>query len=255
MNIVLAEWTKLRTLRATMLSLLVTVALGVGLTYLMGRSFRSSLTNGTLRGIGPFDPLFVGFYGLTIAQLAVVVFGVLAVGSEHSSGTIRASLVAVPRRGAFYGGKLLAAALAVAVVGLATALLSFATARAALGPYRPAVDGEAARTVAGAVLYLVLICLLAMGVTAMLRSSVLALAILTPLLFLGSQGLGNLPQVRAVTQYLPDQAGTLIMHVVGPPEDPVFSRSYGPWTGLAITALWTTAALVGGYLTLRRRDP
>ncbi|MEJ3750121.1 ABC transporter permease [Actinomycetes bacterium KLBMP 9797] len=255
MDIVLAEWTKLRTLRSTMVSLLLTLVVGVGLTYLLGRTLHTALSNGTLRGIGPFDPLFAAFYGLTIAQLAVVVFGVLAVGSEHGSGTIRASLVAVPRRGAFYGGKLLAAALPVALVGLATVGLSFVAARAALGPYRPALDAEAARTAVGGVLYLVLICLLAMGVTAMLRSSVLALAILTPLLFLGSQGLGNVPRVRAVTQYLPDQAGSLIMHVVGPPDDPGFPRSYGPWTGMAIMALWTAVAVAGGYLTLRRRDP
>lgn len=255
MDIVLAEWTKLRTLRSTMVSLLLTGVLGVGLSYLIGLSFHGSLSDGTLRFTGGYDPLFAAFYGLTIAQLAVVVFGVLAVGSEHSSGTIRTSLVAVPRRGAFYGGKLVAVALPATVVGSVTVLASFVAARAALGPYRPALDGEAARTAVGAVLYLVLICLFAMGVTAMLRSAVLALAILLPLFFLGSQGLGNVPRVRAVTQYLPDQAGALILHVVGPPDAPAVPRSYGPWTGMAIMALWTAVALAGGYLTLRRRDP
>jgi ABC-2 type transport system permease protein len=89
---------------------------------------------------------------------------------------------------------------------------------------------------------------------AMLRSSARALGILLPLLLLGSQGLGNIPKVRTVAQYLPDQAGMAIMHITGLPGDPRFAHDYGPWTGLAILALWTAAALLGGYLQLRGRD-
>lgn len=86
------------------------------------------------------------------------------------------------------------------------------------------------------------------------RSWVCSLGILLPLLFLGSQGLGNIPKLKTVAQYLPDQAGKVTMHLTGPPGDPRFGHDYGPWTGLGILALWTTAALLGGYLTLRRRD-
>lgn len=250
----MAEWTKLRSVRSTVVSLLLTFVTGVGLSYLIGRGFRSMLPSQPPDRRADFDPLFATFYSLTLAQLAAVVFGVLAVGGEYRTGTIRASLVAVPRRGVFYAGKLVAAALFVAAVSLATVLATFLTARAALGPYRPPLDGEAARAAVGAFLYLVLIVLFAMGLTAMLRSGTVTLAILAPLLFLGSQGLGNVPSVRAVAQYLPDQAGTLIMHIVGPPEDPMFARGYGPWTGVAILALWTAAAVLGGYLTIRARD-
>ncbi len=35
---------------------------------------------------------------------------------------------------------------------------------------------------------------------------------------------------------------------------PRFGRPYGAWTGLGILVLWTAAALIGGYLVLRRRD-
>ena len=60
--------------------------------------------------------------------------------------------------------------------------------------------------------------------------------------------------MKAVAQYLPDQAGMVIMHIVGDGDDPRFARPYGPWTGLGIMALWTVAALLGGYLAVRRRD-
>ncbi len=69
---------------------------------------------------------------------------------------------------------------------------------------------------------------------------------------LGSQGLGNIPYVRQVAQYLPEQAGMVIMHVAGPPNDGAFARAYGPWAGLGILALWTTATLIGGWFALRR---
>ncbi len=149
----------------------------------------------------------------------------LAISSEYSSGTIRASLAAVPRRGLFYGCKALAVALTVTGLALITVPATFFTAQAALGPYRVSLGTDGVPTaVVGACLYLILIAVFAMGVGAIVRSSVGALAILVPLLFLGSQGLGNIPKVKTVTQYLPDQAGMVIMHIAGPPGDPRFGR-------------------------------
>ena len=182
-------------------------------------------------------------------------FAVLTVTSEYSTGTISVSIAAMPRRGLFYGGKLLAATLPVTAVSLVTVLATFLSAQAALGPHRTTLGGDGVpRAITGAFLYLILISLFAMGVATMLRSSLFSLAVLLPLLFLGSQGLGNIPKVKTVTQYLPDQAGAVIMHLTGAPDDPRWARDYGPWTGMGILALWTAAALLGGYLLLRRRD-
>jgi hypothetical protein len=81
----------------------------------------------------------------------------------------------------------------------------------------------------------------------------LALAILLPLPLLDSQGLGNVPVLRTVVDYLPDQAGAVIMHLSGP-AGTRFGRPYGAWAGLAIMLAWTAAALAAGYLTLSRTD-
>jgi ABC-2 type transport system permease protein len=250
-----AEWTKIRTLRSTVWTLLPTFAIAVGLGYLIGLSINLAYGSAPSDMRAHFDPLFATFYSLTLAQLALIVFAVLVVGSEYGSGTIRASLGAVPRRGLFYAGKVLAGAALVAGVALVTVLATFVAAQAGLGPHRTSFGAVGASQAAvGAGLYLILICLFAMGVATMLRSTVWSLAILLPVLFLGSQGLGNVPKAKTVTQYLPDQAGMVIMHIAGPPGDPRFGRDYGPWTGLGILALWTVAALLGGYLLLRRRD-
>src|SRR5215207_6751998 len=102
-----AEWTKARTLRSTFWTLLATVIVSVGPAYLFGLSFRNALPSMPADRRESFDPLFATFYSLMLGQLALVVFAVLLVGSEHSSGTIRASLLAMPRRGLYFTGKLL----------------------------------------------------------------------------------------------------------------------------------------------------
>jgi ABC-type transport system involved in multi-copper enzyme maturation permease subunit len=250
-----AEWTKLRTLRSTGWTLGLTLLLSVGLAVLIGVTFRTTFATLPRQQQEHFDPLFATFYGLTLSQLPLVVYAVLVVTGEYRSGTIRASLAAVPRRGRFYAGKLVAATLPVVALAVVTVPVMFLAAQAALGPHRTSLGAPGVpQAVAGACLYLPLIALFAMGVAAMLRSSVGALALLLPLLFLGSQGLGNIPKARAVTQYLPDQAAMVVMHLASPPSDPRFGRDYGPWTGMAILAVWTAAALLGGYLVLRRRD-
>ena len=92
-----------------------------------------------------------------------------------------------------------------------------------------------------------------MGVTAILRSQARALGMMMPLLFLDSQGLGNVSGLKTVIDYLPDQAGAVIMHLSGPAGGR-FSRPYGPWTGMAIMLAWAVAALACGYLVLARTD-
>jgi ABC-2 type transport system permease protein len=244
----ISELTKIRTVRSTAWTLLLTLVVSAGLAYLVGASFRGATRREN------FDPLFSTFYSLTLGQLALVLFGVLVMSGEYTSG-IRASLTAVPGRGLYFAGKVLACALPAFCASLVTVPATFFSAQAGLGTYGTSLgaDGAAAAAI-GACVNLTLICVFAMGVAAMLRSSTLSLAILLPVFFLGSQGLGNIPGLRTVTQYLPDQVGMVIMHLAGPQEDPRWARDYGPWTGLGLLVLWTAAALIGGFLVLRRRD-
>ena len=131
---------------------------------------------------------------------------------------------------------------------------TFFAAQQALGPHRasPWAPGTLQAAV-GACLYLTLICALAMGLTTIARSPALALGIMMPLLFLDSQGLGNVPGLKKVIDYLPDQAGAVIMHL-SEPGGGRFSRPFGPWTGMAIMLAWAVAALACGYLVLARTD-
>ncbi|MFJ4906114.1 ABC transporter permease [Streptomyces sp. NPDC093249] len=249
-----SEWTKIRTVSSTVWTLasalVVTVAMGAGL---------SALVNSTFDQLGEaerltFDPTVVSFSGMVLGQLAMVVFGVLVVGSEYSSGMIRTSLAAVPQRTTFLLSKVAVAGGLALLVGLATSFLAFFLGQALLGGHRASIgDDNVLRAVFGAGLYLALIALFSMGVTAMLRSSMLSLGILVPFLLLISNILTAVPKAKEVARFFPDQAGKKIMQVV---PDAMNSQGtpYGPWGGLGIMVLWVVAALLGGCLVLRRRD-
>lgn len=250
-----AEWTKIRSVRSTVWTLLATVVISAALAYLLSLNYRNSFAGMSAERQAAFDPLFVTFLPITLGQLPLVIFGALTMTSEYSTGTMLASLAATPDRARFYAAKVLSTALVAAGVTVVTVPAMFVAAQAGLGPLGTSLGADGAlEAMAGACLYLPLMCAFAMGVATLLRSTALTLGILLPVLFLGSQGLGNIPKVMTVTQYLPDQTAWVIMHLAGPQDEARWARDYGAWTGMALLVLWTLAALLAGYAMLRRRD-
>ena len=253
-QLVTAELTKLGTVRSTRRALLLAPLICAGLGYAVSLSIRAGFSRLPAAQRQDFDPLFATFYSLSVGQLALVVFGAIAVGNEYSSGTIAISLTAVPRRDLFYAAKITAGLLAAAVAAFAAVTADFFAAQRALGPHGTTVGAPGTlQAAAGACLYLTLICALAMGVAAITRSTARCLVIMLPLLFLDSQGLGNVPGLQKVIDYLPDQAGAVIMHLTAPGGGR-FGRPFGPWAGMAIMLAWVAAAVAGGYLMLARTD-
>ncbi|GGW19024.1 ABC transporter [Streptomyces capoamus] len=251
-QVIRSEWTKIRSVASTVwtlsLAVVVTVALGMLLSALSNSQYENMPTRERLS----FDPTMVSFAGMTLGQLAMIVFGVLVVSNEYSTGMIRVSLAAVPRRGTFLSCKVAVAAALALAVGMVTSFAAFFLGQAMLGPHRAAIgDPGVLRAVFGGGLYMTLIAMFSMGVAAMLRSPMLSLGILMPFFFLISNILGNVDATKKVGRFLPDQAGSRILRVVPRMGD---DTPYGPWAGLGIMALWVLAALAGGYVLLRRRD-
>jgi ABC-2 type transport system permease protein len=247
-----SEWTKIRSVASTVWTLGLAVVVTIALGMLISALTKSQFDDLSRRDQLSFDPTFISFAGTSLGQLAMIVFGVLVVGNEYSSGMVRTSLAAVPRRGTFLFGKIAVATALALVVGMVTSFATFFLGQAMLGDLRASIgDPGVLRAVFGGGLYMTLIAMFSMGVAAMLRSPMLSLGILMPFFFLISNILGNVPATRKVGRFLPDQAGSRIMQVVTPVDDNV---PYGPWGGLGIMALWVIAALVGGYAVLRHRD-
>ena len=244
-----SEWTKVTTVRSTLwtlaLAFLLTVSIGMALSALFVR------INDDERG-GPLDPTFTSFSGMGLGQLVMIAFGVLVVSSEYSTGMIRASLGAVPQRGVLMFSKLAACTALALGVGMVTSVVSFFGGQLVMGDEGASLgDPGVGRAVLCGGLYMTLMALFSMGITWMLRSPMLAFGTLMPFFFLVSGILGAVPATREVAQFLPDQAG-LTMMAVNEMND--FDRAYGPGGALLIMVAWVVAALIGGYLTLKKRD-
>jgi ABC-type transport system involved in multi-copper enzyme maturation permease subunit len=245
-----SEWTKIRSVRSTVWTLALAFIVTAALSALICWAITSNWSDMSTEDQATFDATASSFAGAQLGQLALVVFGVLVIASEYSSGMIRTSLAAVPQRSAFFASKAAVAGVLALVVGMATAFISYFLGQAVLGSHGSDIgDPGVLRAVFGAGLYMTLLVLLCVGAAAMLRSPMLGLGILMPFFFLVSPILSAVPKAKDVAKYFPDQAGQQIVSVV-PSDDAPF----GPWTGIGIMALWVAAALLGGYAVLKKRD-
>lgn len=246
-----SEWTKIRSVRSTLWTLATALVVTVGLSAVICAFTASQFEKLGEREQLTFDATQTSFSDSGLGQLAMIAFGVMVVSGEYSTGMIRSSLSAVPQRTVFLASKILVAGSLVLLVGMATSFLAFFVGQALLGQYSVSIEDEGVlRAVLGGGIYMTLIALFAMGLSFVLRSPLLAFAILMPFFFLISNILGTVSATKKYAQYLPDQAGKTITAVV--PES--LNRPYGPYEGLLIMVGWTVAALIAGWIVLKRRD-
>ncbi|GGU95623.1 ABC transporter permease [Kitasatospora herbaricolor] len=236
-----AEWTKLTTLRSLWITPLLGVLITVGIGYAVNDAYGATDTSLTE------DPSLGIYYGLNFGQVAAACFGILLIGQEYNSGTVRTSLTAVPARGRLFGAKLLLGGGIGLLVGLFSTAGSYLAAGASVDL---ALDSPATvRSIVAGVLYHPLLVIVCFGATAMLRNLTAAMGLLSPMVFLGTTVLAAVPGVREVAQFLPDRAGQYALR-----HQETAGIHYGHWTGLLIMALWAGAAAYGGLRSLRRHD-
>ncbi|MGW7093924.1 ABC transporter permease [Streptomyces sp. NPDC054874] len=236
-----SEWIKIRSIRSILGSLAAVLATTLTITVLILG------TTGQEQAEQPgSDGLLNAFFALTFGQIAAIAFGATAVSSEFLNGALRISLAAVPRRSLLYAAKMAAIGGSALVVGLVTSFTSFLVGQLFLGEHAIGLGHPGAlRAAFGGGIYLALMALLAAGLAALLRSAVAVLGLLIPLFLIVPFVLVDV--ATAVVTYLPDRAGQAVLHQ-NPEDGP------GPWTGLAVTALWAAAALLAGWWAVRNRD-
>ncbi|MGH3252156.1 MAG: ABC transporter permease [Trebonia sp.] len=244
-----AEFTKLRSVRGTVLALTLFALISIGVAALDGWSAGHAIAAHSPMLRNGFTPEQAGFDGILYGQVAIIVFGVLVVTSEYGSGMIRLSLLAVPRRGRFFLSKMAVAALVIAVVAVPVTVVTYLVTQVALGRYGASISASGVpRALVGSVGYVVLMCLFAAALAAMTRNAIAPLAVLIPLVLAGSHLLTIIGPIKAVARYLPDQAGgqMLAVHVSG--------GSLSPAAGFAVLLAWVAVALAAGYVLQRLRD-
>jgi ABC-2 type transport system permease protein len=250
-----AEWTKLRTAPGTSWLLLAAIALTVAVS----AAATAAITCPS--GDCAVDPAKLSLTGVNLGQALVAVLAVLAVSSEYSTGMIRITLAAIPRRCTVLAAKAAILSSVVLAAGTVAVLASVLAGRLILPgngfttahgyPPLSLADGPTLRAAAGSILYLALIALLSLGTATAVRDSATAIGIVLGLLYLFpiiAQVVSDPHWQRHLQQIGPMTAGLAIQTTTNLHSPPI-----GPWAGLGVLAAWAGAALITGGLLLRLR--
>lgn len=261
-RVVRSEWIKLRSLRSTVWTLALTVLVAGGMAAISAWSLRMLLDDGLAEQFGVANGALAVSGNYLFVQLPLIVLGVLAITGEYSTGQIRSTLAAVPRR----VPALLAKALVLGLVALVTSVVAVALSWALTLPFFSGTSleidlgsAEAQRLLVGNVLYLVAITLFALGAGALLRHSAAAITATIALLVVVEQVLGNIPVelARDISVFLPGLAGSRVLMDDATLEsirESTTSPYLEPWLSFGVLGLWVVLLLGLAAVLLRRRD-
>lgn len=258
-RILRSEWIKLTSVRSTVWSLALIIVLGVGLSLLL------TALNSSLSGTPESDPsavLTTTTIGVAFGQLIAAVLGVLAISGEYSTGMIRSTLAAAPRRSSVLAAKAIVLLALVTAVGVLTMLGSWAATYPLLDAQGVAVGLDEpgfALALAGAGLYLGLTAVFALGLGTLLRSAaggiaaalgvILILTTILPLLSMAVEWVSD------VTPYLFSNAGVAMARLPSTAGgDPQTTGLLEPWAGALVVLTWTLVSLALGAVRLQRQD-
>jgi hypothetical protein len=248
-----SEWTKFWTVRSTRWSLLVATVLTIGFPILASTVIATHWGSRGPHDRADFNPLDPALIGSQIAQLAIGVLGVLVVSGEYSTGMIRATLTAVPKRLPVLWAKAGVFAVVTFVLMLPSVLIAFFASQSILSRHDASYSWHhpgVSRAVIGAALYLVVVAVLTVGMGAILRSTAGGIAAFAAIFFVLPPLMDVLPSSwnNAISPYLPSNAGRAVIQLTRD------SSSLAPWTGFGVFVLYAAIALAAGACVLKLRD-
>ena len=248
-----SEWTKLRSVRSTFWALTATVVLGIALGAVISAATAHAYAKFSVAAKLSWDPTGVSQSGVAIAQVAIAVLGVLCISSEYSSGMIRTSLIAVPKRGRVLAAKSMVFAVVTFVVGEVVCFVAFFVGQALISGHAPHAalgDPGVARAVAGAGLYLTALAVLSVAAGALLRRPAAAIVAMVAVLFVLPGIAQALPDSwrNPVTEFWPTQAGSQLTSVHHS------AHTLQPWPGFGVMCLFVAIVYAIAWTLLDRRD-
>jgi len=260
------EWIKFWSVRSTTWTLSIFLIATVGLVVLISLAFvnvPSPEEGGPPEGTAgnPLDPLSIA---VTLAQLAVAVLGALTITSEYSTGMIRSSLTAVPKRLPMLWSKaivLVVSVFAVAVVAVALAMTLQWLFFDSQGFSVDATDPEVIRPLVGTAVYLATIALFSYALGALMRHSAAALATVLGVLLVAPILFSAIPwkPLQQSFPFLPGVAGQQFTQTTEQLE--AAAASSGPdvvdltaWAGYGVLIAWIVVILGVAAVLLKRRD-
>ena len=252
-RVVLSEWTKFVSLRSTLWSLgvgvLLTIAFPIAFAAVTG-SHWSHMSASDRAGRHPLD---IALAGVNVAQLAIAVLGVLVITGEYSTGMIRSTLIAVPKRLPVLWAKLAVHAVVSFVLLVPSVLIGFFASQAILSRHHilqisfgaPGV----ARSLLGGAVYVMLVGIFALGIGAIVRSTAGGIATFAGIFFVIPPLMNILPASwnDAISKYLPSEAGRQLFSLQQG------AHSLSPlWGGLLLLGYCAAAIAAAAVLFVRR---
>lgn len=249
---VLSEWTKFKTVRSTMWALILTSGFTIGLGTLFCWAYINRPRR-RLRDVLFFDPTAQSLSGVVLAMLSVGVLGVLVMSSEHTTGMIRSSLAAVPRRPVMLMAKMLVLTTITLVTCVVSCFIAFFLGQWVLSGENLETElgaPDVLRAVLGAGLFLTLIGMFGLAIGTVVRRTPGALATLFGIVLIYPLLAEALPDPwdEDIGKYAPLFAGQAMFSVR------LDLDLLTPGEGLLVMLGWIAAWFVAAFVLLSRRD-
>ncbi|MBV8430443.1 MAG: hypothetical protein JO244_04735 [Solirubrobacterales bacterium] len=248
-----SEWTKLRSVCSTYWSLLVTLLLVIGIGILVCVIFNARWPHLAPHERADFHPLRANLVGVNFAQLAIGVLGVLVITAEYSTGMIRATVSAVPKRLPVLWAKTGVFAATAFLLSLPAVFIVFFAGQAILSGQHINISIShpgVVRALFGAALYLMVMGVFGLGLGAILRSTAGGISALAAIVFVLPPIITLFPTsfANSVSPYLPSNAGGAVWTITPDP------HTLAPWAGFAVFCGYAVASIVIAAILLVRRD-
>jgi ABC-2 type transport system permease protein len=284
-HMIRSEWIKRWSLKSTWWVVIMSIVLMAGLAlliaFVMDSVLRDPATAAAMSGagtegggsggggpmMGGFGGMFNGAVFITIgyqfAMLTVAVLGVLAISSEYTSGMIRATLSATPRRLRVLWSKLIVLVVTTVIIGVVGVGLSWLVTYPILSNHSDVggvsmmvdwTDSGQLRQIGGAILFLVIVAVMAMGIGAIMRATAggiftnVAILWVLPMILGIIVQLGNVEWLNNIYKLLPSEAGA---QIIWPQSQP---GMLGQWEGVAVMAGFAVALYAVAAVLIKKRD-
>lgn len=253
-RVALSEWTKFRSLRSTRWSLLIGILLTVAFPVLFAFVTSARWGHMSPQERAGRSPLDIALAGVNVAQLAIAVLGVLVVSGEYSTGMIRATFTAVPKRLPVLWAKLGVYAVVSFVLMVPSVFVGFFASQAILARHdilqislsQPGV----ARSLIGGAVYVMLVGVFALGIGAIVRNTAGGISAFAAIFFVIPPLMNILPSSwnDAISQYLPSDAGRQLFALQHA------SHTLTPTAGGLLLVAYCAAVVAIAAVLLVRRD-
>jgi ABC-type transport system involved in multi-copper enzyme maturation permease subunit len=288
-GVLASEFTKIRSVRSTYWTIAALLIISIGAAALVGVGIANNIQHQPWNkaGTDATQSVLIPFFEL--GQLIIAVIGAMTITAEYSTGMVRTSLTAMPRRGTLYLGKLIVLTSVTLVFSLLTSFIAYFVGQAALSGSGVATSlfhsttipagvmmsppaggpgngppnyvfqgtdlitsGHVLTAVVGTALFVTVVAMIAFALGAIIRHTAGAITSVIGLMFVLPIIVQILPDNWRwdIMRFFPDAAGRMLSVTVGNGNEHLWSA----WPQFLVTIVYAVVLLLAGAYLFRKRD-